>query len=77
MKEWPDFGVNCIFEKATLDCLPQRELRNAFELIYRKLSPNGIFFHISCFKPENRINLLKKWDVKVYEFPKPIIGIFA
>ena len=24
LKEWPDFGVNCIFEKASLDCLPQR-----------------------------------------------------
>lgn len=76
-KEWPDFEVNCIIEKATLDCLNNRDIKKAIDYINRMLKEGGIFFHISCCPPESRINILKKWDVKVYEFPKTIIPIFA
>jgi hypothetical protein len=76
-KEWPDWGVNCVFEKATLDCLPLHELKRTIDFIQRNLKERGIFFHISCCPPEARINILKRWDVKVYEFPKTIIPIFG
>lgn len=64
-------------EKATLDCLNPRDIRRAIDYINRMLRPGGVFFHISCCPPEQRINILKKWDVKVYEFPKTIIPVFA
>ena len=66
MKEWPDWEVDCVFEKATLDCLPSHELKRTVDFIFRSLKEKGIFFHISCCPPEGRINILKKWDVKVY-----------
>lgn len=76
-KQWPEFEINCVFEKATLDCLSPRDLKRTIDYIYRVIKDKGIFFHISCCPPESRINILKKWDVKVYEFPKTIIPIFS
>lgn len=65
-KEWPDFEVNCVVEKATLDCLGAKDLKKTIDYINRILKDKGTFFHISCCPPEARINILKKWDVKVY-----------
>lgn len=53
-------------EKATLDCLNARDIRRAIDYINKMLRTGGVFFHISCCPPEQRINILKKWDVKVY-----------
>ncbi len=50
-KEWPNFEINCIFEKATLDCLSSRNLKKSLEIIYQMLPKKGIFIHISCWKP--------------------------
>lgn len=36
-KEWPDWSVDCVFEKATLDCLPQSELKRTIDYIQRNL----------------------------------------
>lgn len=76
-KEWPDFNVNCIFEKATLDCLSPKDYKNSVSYIHRILKKDGVFFHISNTKPEIRINSLKNWDVKVYELPKTVIPMFS
>lgn len=76
-RNWPDFGVDVIFEKATLDCLPVVELKNVMNYIYNNIKKDSIFFHISNAKPEYRISLLKKWDVKVYEIPKVPIPLFS
>ena len=65
-KEWPDFSVNCIIDKATLDCLSNKDIKKTIDYINRMLPEGGVFFHISCYPPESRINILKKWDVKVY-----------
>lgn len=50
-KEWPEWEVDCVFEKATLDCLPIPELKRTVEIVYRALRERGIFFHISCCPP--------------------------
>lgn len=76
-KKWRDIEADCIFEKATLDCLPAKDVKEAINQIYKVLGKDGIFFHISNAKPENRITILKKWDVKVYEIPKTIIPLFS
>ena len=36
-KEWTNFDVNCIFEKATLDCLSVRDLKKTIDYIYQNL----------------------------------------
>ena len=63
-------------EKATIDCLPTIEVKDAINYIHSNLKKDGIFIHVSNAKPESRISLLKKWDVKVYEIPKTVIPMF-
>lgn len=50
-KEWPDFEVNCVVEKATLDCLGAKDLKKTIDYINRILKDKGTFFHISCCPP--------------------------
>lgn len=63
---WPTLPVDVFFEKATLDCLGIKEVKEVISHIYDSLKPEGMFFHITTAKPESRITLLKMWDVKVY-----------
>ncbi len=36
-KEWPDWGIDCVFEKATLDCQSPAELKRTIDFIQRML----------------------------------------
>lgn len=76
-RQWPDFGVDCIFEKAAIDCLAAKEVKDTVKYIYSVLPKNGVFFHITTTRPENRITMLNMWDVKVYELPKTVIPMFT
>ena len=53
------------------------EYKKTVNYIHKILQKDGIFFHVSNTKPESRINILKKWDVKVYELPKIVIPLFS
>lgn len=75
-QEWPQRKIDCVFEKAVLDCLPPARLESSLRLIHRSLSNKGVFFHVSSMKPEKCIRLLSDWEVKVYELPKVVIPVF-
>lgn len=58
-KEWPSKKIDCIFEKAVLDCLPAQTIEKSLKLIYQSLNRRGIFLHVSNSRPERRIKLLE------------------
>ena len=76
-KEWPlKKNLNCIIEKGVLDCLPPSQMSMALGIIYDALPAGGLFVHISNARPEKRIKLSERWDVRIYELPKVNIPIF-
>lgn len=48
---WPIHTVDCFFEKATLDCLSIKEVKEVISHIYDSLKRDGMFFHITTAKP--------------------------
>lgn len=50
-KEWPQRKLDCVFEKAVLDCLPLARLESSLRLIYQSLKSRGVFIHVSSMQP--------------------------
>ena len=75
-KEWPRRKVDCIIEKAVLDCLSPAMMEKALGVIWEALPVGGLFVHISNARAEKRIKLSEVWDVRIYELPKVNIPFF-